>query len=128
MKLTLIPIEEKYYEFVRHLRNLNFNNGFVCTKKITAEQQQNYMQHHKDEYFICLADNEPAGFVGQVEGDIRVATHPKFFRQGIALFMLDELYKRVPRGAAKIKIENKASIRLFEKAGFKKKFYLLERE
>ena len=33
-----------------------------------------------------------------------------------------------PASEAKVKIENEASIKLFESCGFKKKYYILERE
>jgi L-amino acid N-acyltransferase YncA len=33
-----------------------------------------------------------------------------------------------PYAVAKVKLDNNASLKLFEKCGFKKKYYLLERE
>ena len=42
--------------------------------------------------------------------------------------MINELMKKHPEAIAKVKLDNEASIGLFEKAGFKKKYYLLEKE
>ena len=42
--------------------------------------------------------------------------------------MVEEIMKSHPSAIAKIKIGNAASIKLFESCGFKKKYYLLERE
>ena len=49
-------------------------------------------------------------------------------KQGAATFALNELMKLHPEAKAKVKLENGASLRLFEKCGFKKKYYLLEKE
>jgi RimJ/RimL family protein N-acetyltransferase len=84
------------------------------------------MRKNGDQYRICLSGDTPVGFVGSVSGDIRVATHPEYHGKGIAKFMIQEIIKEYPNSTAKIKIHNEASIRAFEKAGFVKKYYLLE--
>ena len=73
-------------------------------------------------------DGNPAGYVGQISDDIRVATHPDYQGKGVGTFMISELMNKFPDSIAKVKIENKASLRLFEKCGFKKKYYILEKE
>lgn len=42
--------------------------------------------------------------------------------------MINELIKFHPDAFEKVKLDNEASIRLFESCGFKKKYYLLEKE
>jgi RimJ/RimL family protein N-acetyltransferase len=42
--------------------------------------------------------------------------------------MINEIMKLHPDAFAKVKLDNEASLRLFEKCGFKKRYYLLERE
>ena len=54
--------------------------------------------------------------------------HPDFQKRGIGKFMINELMARHPQSVAKVKIENEASLRLFESAGFKKKYYILEKD
>jgi L-amino acid N-acyltransferase YncA len=41
--------------------------------------------------------------------------------------MINELMSRHPNAAAKVKVDNEASLRLFERCGFEKRFYLLEK-
>ena len=42
--------------------------------------------------------------------------------------MINQIMTTHPTALAKVKINNEASLRLFEKCGFKKKFYILEKE
>jgi len=42
--------------------------------------------------------------------------------------MIDEIMKINPFAYAKVKLDNEASIKLFERCGFKKKYYLLEKD
>jgi hypothetical protein len=79
-------------------------------------------------YRICLLDNEPAGFVGVIEDDIRVATDPKFKKMGIGKFMIEEIMKEFPTAFAKVKIENIASLKLFSSCGFVPKYTILHKK
>ena len=36
--------------------------------------------------------------------------------------------KLIPTAIARVKLDNEASIRLFERCGFKKRYYILERQ
>ena len=54
-----------------------------------------------------------------VDGDIRLCTDPHLQRKGIGAFMLDEIKKIYPNATAKVKIDNLASIALFEKSSVK---------
>ncbi len=42
--------------------------------------------------------------------------------------MINELMKLRPNSYAKVKLDNNASVKLFESCGFKKKYFLMERE
>ena len=84
------------------------------------------MQKHGDHYFVCLYEGVPAGFVGSVNDDIRVATHPSYLRKGIAKVLIKYIVSIYPTSVAKVKIKNKASLKLFESCGFTKRFYLLD--
>ena len=68
------------------------------------------------------------GYVGVIEGDIRIATHPDYQGKGVGSFMLNEVMKIHPTAFAKVKMENEASLNLFESCGFKKMYYILEKE
>jgi len=118
-----------FWEFIRNLRNdERIKHGFVKQDQITKQEHKKYMSLYGDKFYICLISNKPAGYVGVIDNDIRVATHPDYQKKGVGVFMINELMKKHPEAIAKVKLDNEASIGLFEKAGFKKKYYLLEKE
>jgi len=127
--LKLVKNEKKYWEYIRKLRNNDsVQHGFIDNVMITTEQQVKYMSRHSDDYFVCLCDGVPAGYVGEIDGDIRVATEPDWQRSGVGTFMIEGLMRMKPGSFAKVKVENIASISLFKKCGFKIKYVLMERE
>lgn len=129
MNLKLVNCEEKYWEFVRILRTDPENvSGFIQTSDITSEQQKKYMSKYNKNYMICLLNNDPVGFIGEIDGDIRVCTSNLHKQKGIGKFMVLEFIKKFPNVFAKIKIDNLQSLKLFETCGFKKKYYILEPE
>ena len=71
-------------------------DGFIQRAEITPEQQRKYMQAHWQEYFVALVNGQPAAFVGSVDGDIRVCTHPDYQSLGVGTFMVTELMRRFP--------------------------------
>tara|TARA_R100001377_G_C3150045_1_gene95949 strand:- start:346 stop:732 length:387 start_codon:yes stop_codon:yes gene_type:complete len=118
-----------FWEFIRNLRNdERVRHGFIKQDEITKEDHEKYMKLYGDNFYICLISNSPAGYVGVIDNDIRVATHPDYQKRGVGIFMINEFMKRHPEAIAKVKLDNEASVALFEKAGFKKKYYLLEKE
>lgn len=84
------------------------------------------MSQYNDYFYICLYKGKPAGYIGVIDDDIRVATHPDYQGRGVGSFMVKEIKKIQPLSVAKVKIDNKASLALFKKCGFKIKYYLLE--
>jgi RimJ/RimL family protein N-acetyltransferase len=129
--MKLVKCEEKHWKFILTLRNHpEVKKGFVDQSHIDWLTHKKFMETWSDRYWICLDDtDEPIGFIGDVKGDIRVAVSLEHQGRGVGKFMMRE-YIRLTQGLgqAKVKIDNEASIRLFETAGFKKKFYILEYE
>ena len=114
--MDLIPITPEYYEFVRTLRtDPRTQEGFIEETSISPQQQIKYMEEHSKNYYVCLLYQEPAGYVGVIEDDIRICTHPNHQRKGVGFFMLDEIKKLYPFATGRIKRENIASQLLFEK-------------
>ena len=127
--MVLVRNEKQYWEFIRNLRNMDgVREGFIQQQHIHEEYHKAYMQAWGDCFFICLYKGEPAGYVGIINKDIRVATHPDFQGKGVGTFMINTIMEEYPDSEAKVKIENEASLKLFEKCGFKKKYYILEKE
>lgn len=124
--MKLVKCTQEYWEFVRELRtNPKVVDGFIQNIEITPEQQKRYMEKYSDCYRIALLKNQPVGFVGVIEDDIRVCTHPEFQGNGIGKFMINECMKIWPTAFAKVKLNNEASLKLFEACGFTKKFFIL---
>ena len=124
--IILDTCKKKYWEFVRVLRNdRRVLDGFIESTYITEQMQVKYMENHSQYYRIALVGDKPAGYVGVIEDDIRICTHPDFQGKGIGKFMINECMNIWPSAFAKVKIDNKASIKLFEACGFAKKFYVL---
>ena len=127
--LKLVTNAPRYWEFIRALRNMDgVRQGFVHQQHIGLVEQARYMLQNNNNFWICLDKNIPVGYVGVIKDDIRVATHPSHQGKGVGAFMIDEIMKIKPTAHAKVKLDNEPSIKLFEKCGFKKKYYLLEKD
>lgn len=129
MRMELVNCTKEYWEFVRTLRmDERVLHGFIKSTHVTPEQQISYMTTYSNYYRIALLDGMPVGYVGVINDDIRVCTDPNFQGMGVGKFMINECMKIWPSAFAKVKIENEASLKLFESCGFTKKFYILTRE
>jgi len=127
--LALVKNQKKYWEFIRLLRNdERVKGGFIQQEEIGIVQHIQYMSKYSDKFYICLANGKEAGYVGVINDDIRVATHPDFQGLGVGTFMINEVMKLHPTAFAKVKLENAASLKLFERCGFKAKYFILEKE
>jgi len=130
MELEIVTNEPRYWSFIRKLRNNPaVNNGFINTHEITAEEHDDYMCKNGHMFDICISEQIPVGYIRVDEQmDISICVSPQFHKNGVGTRMLRHIIKKYPNSVAKIKIENKASLALFEKCGFKKRYYLLEQE
>ena len=128
MKKTLVPNNKKYWEFIRDLRNhSDVKKGFINQKHISLHEHTEFMKKYGHLFYICLVADTPVGYVGGIDGDIRVATHPDYQGKGIGKFMIEEIMIKFPDSYAKIKVDNDASLKLFKSCGFEKKYYILEK-
>lgn len=131
--MKLVNCEKKYWEFIRNLRNDPNNlHGFVNAKYITVDDQFVYMTKYNSNYYICLTDDgDPLGFIGSIDGDIRICVKNDQKNQGVGAFMLKEfliIQQKNTSLVAKIKIKNIVSQKLFKKAGFRPTFIIYEKE
>lgn len=129
MNLEMVAATHNYFSFIRELRNDPITNkGFINRELISVASHLEYMKNHAKFYRVCLLDGRPVGYIGVVDGDIRIAVHKDYLRKGVGTFMLNEISNNFSNISAKIKIENLASIKLFEKLGFKKRYFIYEKE
>jgi len=127
MTFILTKNEKKYWDFIRALRsNKSVENGFIDKVQISKKEQEIYMNKYNDNYYVCLNKQIPCGYIGEINGDIRLCTSPEFQGLGVGTFMIKELTKIKKNIFAKIKVENISSIKAFEKAGYEKKYFLFE--
>jgi ribosomal protein S18 acetylase RimI-like enzyme len=125
MHMVIVNCTEAYWEFVRNLRNNpQVIDGFVEAVYITPEMQESYMKKYSQYYRIALLENEPVGYVGVIEDDIRVCVHPSYQKKGVGKFLIAEIMKIYPNAYGKVKIENEASKKLFKSLGFSETFII----
>lgn len=117
----LVDNEWKYWGFIRGLRNdPEIQDGFIEQVNISISEQSHYMSKYGHKYYICLNSNdEPLGYIGEIEDDIRLAVTKYAQRQGVGSFMIRELMRLRPNSKAKVLKYNKASNKLFLSCGFK---------
>jgi GNAT superfamily N-acetyltransferase len=127
--MELVKNGPKFWGFIRELRNMEgVKEGFIQQEEIGEIEHAEYMLKYNGNYWVCLCDGKAAGYVGVINDDIRVATHPDYQGKGVGSFMINQIMKVHPNAYAKVKLDNNPSIKLFERCGFKKKYYLLELE
>ena len=128
MYMELVYCDRKYWEFIRTLRNdKRVVSGFIQSTYITKDLQQNYKEKYSNCFRVALLYNEPVGYVGVIEDDIRVCTHPNHQGRGVGKFMINKCMEIWPTAFAKVKVDNQASLKLFESCGFTKSFYILNK-
>ena len=123
----------EYWTFIRYLRNdSTVKKGFIQQHHISAIEHIEYMERYAECYYVAVSDDfdeeadwyPPLGYCGVIENDIRVAVSPQHHGRGVGVFMINELKKKHPKAFAKVKFENEASLKLFEKCGFKIKYLI----
>ncbi len=130
MILEMVPNFSKYWYFIRdvrfHPRNLY---GYVYNNPVSDDQQWEYMKGHHMNYWVCIADGEPAGFVGIIEGDLRIGVHPNYQRKGIGTFMMRQFIKRRTENfTVRVKVNNEISLAFFRGLEYVPEFVLLNKK
>jgi RimJ/RimL family protein N-acetyltransferase len=119
MELKLVENNKDYYEVIRLLRtDPNNTSGFLEQVEITPEQQLKYMEKYEKNYWICLMNNLPVGFIGVIDTDIRFAVNHNYKNMGIGSFMINEIKNKGIEVTSKVLIDNLPSQKVFEKCGF----------
>ena len=128
-RLSLVKCEEKFWDFIRDLRNNEeVRKSFFNDNIVTKSEHYQFMQTNGKDYWICLKNNKPIGYVSIREKEVSIATEPREHGKGVASFMLEEMIKKVPNLIARVKVDNITSVNLFEKYGFVKCHYVLKRD
>mgnify|MGYP006089255471 CR=1 FL=1 len=125
MELEIKQCENIFWESVRNIRNAS-RHDFADSSYIDEKTHESFMDKYSKNYLIAITDEkEVVGFAGVVDNDIRIAVDPDFKGLGVGTRLLKKIKNEFPNSAAKISIDNEASMRLFKSCGFIKKFYIL---
>jgi ribosomal protein S18 acetylase RimI-like enzyme len=130
--LRLVKNNPSYWEFIRCLKNTDAARAnSVSSHVITPDEHKNYMNRYGEQYFICLKEDTPVGYVGaNARGYISIAVAEFARGQGLGKFMLKTYcsYEDNATRRAIVSTSNDASLALFESCGFKKRYYIFEKE
>ena len=74
--------------------------------------------NHNKNYKVCILNNIPVGFIGEVDFDLRLAVHERYQNKGIAKYMLNN-FKAKKHTIGKVKKNNTYSKKLFTSCGWK---------
>jgi|TARA_R110000824_G_scaffold156593_5_gene329751 RimJ/RimL family protein N-acetyltransferase len=126
----MVKNNPEYWEFIRELRNddllrANSMNHHV----ITTEEHAAFMQSYQHQFYVCLEDDRPIGYVGTNAQDyISIALVADARGKGVGKYMLQYLREEISsrKLRAIVNITNEASLKLFEACGFVKKYYIFE--
>lgn len=122
----------KDFLYILELRN-NSKDNFFNTNLISKEEHLKFMDTYKDMYYIAYDINDDnkikLGFIGHVNGDIRLVVEPTFRNKGFGSKIIQKFLEidHEQNLKAQIKIENISSINAFKKAGFKPKYIVMEK-
>lgn len=126
----MVKNKPQYWEFIRELRNddvLRANS--MNHHLISPEEHAAFMQTYQDQFYVCVEDGTPIGYVGTNAQDyISIALVTEARGKGVGKYMLQYLRKEMSarKMRAIVNITNEASLRLFEACGFVKKYYIFE--
>ena len=130
--LKLVKNNPSYWEFIRRLKNTDVSRAnSVSSHIITPDEHKNYMKTYGEQYFICLKEDILVGYVGaNARGYISIAVAETARGQGLGKFMLKTYcsYEENANRRAIVSTSNDASLALFESCGFKKRYYIFEKE
>ncbi len=123
------------WEFILELRNSLFENFHKQNSPIKLKEHEKYMKtqvkNKKFWQWIITERDRDIGYIRILEEDVSILLKEEFQGKGFGTKALRKLGKQssIPRKLiGVIKVENISSIRSFEKAGYKLKTLIFEKE
>ena len=126
--LSIRQVKYDWYEWsdILEIRNLT-SHGFGNTCEVDKETQFLLYEKVLQGLHSRRVRGKIVGFGGVIDDDIRVAVHPDHQGLGIGKDIIYNLSLKYPNAFAKVKLDNEASLKLFESCGYKKKWYIMEK-
>ena len=76
----LVNNKPEYWEFIRNLRNMDgVRQSFVKQSIITPDMQTEYMSKYSSCFYVCLYNNNPAGYIGVIAVSYTHLTLPPIY-------------------------------------------------
>ena len=122
-KISVVDNEEKYWKGIGNLRSHpRVQKGFIMRlwgPPISIASQAEHMERvGAHNYIVAVHDDTLLGYARCIDNDIAICVYPELQGKGIASMLLEELLRRFPNAHARVKADDTASRRLFEKFGF----------
>lgn len=106
-----------YDKFMYELRFLSdAKKSFIEQDVPTYEEHLEYLDKNRQYYYIAIEGEEPVGYIGVIDNDIRFAVVKEARGKGIGGLMLTYIKIKYPMCRGKIFEWNTPSRRAFEKA------------
>jgi len=131
--MHLVKCDYRYWDFVKELRSHpTVQSGFIDqVQKIEYPDQTRYMSKNWENFWVLLDDNTCYGYIGLIgphKNEITYCVHPKYQGNGYGTIMVENLISRIQNISiwAKVKCDNIASCKVFEKINYFKNKYIYE--
>jgi ribosomal protein S18 acetylase RimI-like enzyme len=126
LEIRPVALDTIEWNEILNIRNLT-SHGFGNTDQIDSETHFYFMKDNYHDYVVAEMKGEIVVFGVVVKDDISVAVKADYQGLGIGKNIISVLSVKFPEAFAKVKIDNEASLKLFESCGFKKTWYILEK-
>ena len=127
-------VKKQDWEFILELRNSYFKNFHKQKSLIKLEEHRKYMKtqtrNKKFQQWIIIDHESDIGYIRILEDDVSILLKQEFQGRGFGSKALRKLEKQsnVPKKLiGEIKADNISSIKTFEKAGYKLKTLVFEK-
>ena len=128
-------VKKQDWKFILELRNSFFKNFYKQNKKIKSNEHEKYMKkqikNKKFHQWIITHQNIDIGYIRILDGDVSILLKNEFHGKGFGVKALRKLEKQssIPKKlTGVIKSENISSVKSFEKAGYKLKTLVYEKD
>ena len=130
----MIVLKEVNQEILEFLYNLNIHPDIRAVshnkESFTYEEhclwwQEKMLNDKEFEAALILNDSKPVGCIRRKNKEVSIAIMPEYQNKGLGTTAIEKFCKVGDK--VEILIGNVRSIKVFERAGFKKKFLTLER-
>jgi RimJ/RimL family protein N-acetyltransferase len=123
-KIVLRKAEYKDWKVVLSLRNKNYVRRNSWNTDIIAEAD--HKKFFRENYHCFYMINDDQGYVRIRNNDVGIALFKKYQGKGLGTAVIRQIRKMFPGLRVEIRVDNVASLKCFQNAGYRIVGYLLE--